>query len=104
MLAQSGWRRAWLDCPSRGDGVGSVQQSAQALLIGIPCGCQSASRIRSVAGYWRAIRDEGRLGAGRVPSYSLGGWYDLRLGGAINSDTGVRAKGATAAEGDADDV
>ena len=38
MLAQSGWGRAWLDCPSRGDGVGSVQQSAQALLIGIPCG------------------------------------------------------------------
>ncbi len=41
----------------------------------------------------------------RVPSYSLGGWYDLRLGGAINSDTGVRAKGATAAAGgDADAV
>jgi putative CocE/NonD family hydrolase len=54
-------------------------------------------RHQSYDSYWRAISDEERLEAVRVPSYSLGGWYDLLLGGAINGYTGVRAKGATEA-------
>lgn len=54
-------------------------------------------RHQSYDAYWRAISDEERLSAVKVPSYSLGGWYDLLLGGTINGFAGVRAKGATEA-------
>ena len=52
---------------------------------------------QSYDSYWKAISDEERLGKVRVPTYSLGGWFDLLVGGTINGFKGVRANGATAA-------
>lgn len=52
---------------------------------------------QSYDSYWKAISDEERFGKVRVPTYSLGGWFDLLVGGTINGFRGVRANGATAA-------
>ncbi len=52
---------------------------------------------QSYDSYWKAISDEERFGKVRVPTYSLGGWFDLLVGGTINGFKGVRANGATAA-------
>lgn len=52
---------------------------------------------QSYDSYWKAISDEERFGKVRVPTYSLGGWFDLLVGGTINGFQGVRANGATAA-------
>ena len=48
---------------------------------------------QSYDSYWRAISDEERFSAVKVPAYNLGGWYDLLLGGTLNGYTGVRGKG-----------
>lgn len=47
--------------------------------------------------YWRAISDEERFEAVKVPAYTFGGWFDLLLGGTLNGYTGVRAKGGSEA-------
>ena len=52
---------------------------------------------QSYDSYWKAISDEERFAKVRVPTYSLGGWFDLLVGGTINGFKGVRAHGATAA-------
>lgn len=49
---------------------------------------------QSYDAYWRAISDEERFSAVKVPAYNLGGWYDLLLGGTLNGFTGVRTKGS----------
>ena len=52
---------------------------------------------QSYDAYWRAISDEERFDRVNVPVYTLGGWFDLLLGGTINGYTGVRRHGATEA-------
>lgn len=52
---------------------------------------------QSYDSYWRAISDEERFNKVQVPAYTLGGWFDLLLGGTINGYTGLRSKGATGA-------
>lgn len=54
-------------------------------------------RHQSYDGYWRAISDEERFQAVKVPAHTFGGWFDLLLGGTLNGYTGLRAKGATEA-------
>ncbi|MCZ2151432.1 MAG: CocE/NonD family hydrolase [Bryobacterales bacterium] len=54
-------------------------------------------RHQSYDSYWRAISDEERFQAVKVPAHTFGGWFDLLLGGTLNGYTGLRAKGATEA-------
>jgi putative CocE/NonD family hydrolase len=54
-------------------------------------------RHQSYDSYWRAISDEERIQAVKVPAHTFGGWFDLLLGGTLNGYTGLRAKGATEA-------
>ncbi|MCC6367791.1 MAG: CocE/NonD family hydrolase [Bryobacterales bacterium] len=54
-------------------------------------------RHQSYDSYWRAISDEDRIQAVKVPAHTFGGWFDLLLGGTLNGYTGLRAKGATEA-------
>jgi len=45
--------------------------------------------------YWKAISDEERLNKIKVPTQTLGGWFDIFLMGTINGFTGMKKNGAT---------
>ncbi len=42
--------------------------------------------------YWKSISDEDRFEKITVPAHTLGGWFDIFLGGSINGYTGMRAR------------
>jgi putative CocE/NonD family hydrolase len=46
--------------------------------------------------YWKSISDEERFNKIKVPTQTLGGWFDIFLMGTINGYTGMRNNGATA--------
>ncbi|HBH85253.1 MAG TPA: X-Pro dipeptidyl-peptidase [Bacteroidales bacterium] len=45
--------------------------------------------------YWKAISDEERFNKIKVPTQTLGGWFDIFLMGTINGFTGMKKNGAT---------
>lgn len=45
--------------------------------------------------YWKSISDEERFNKIRVPTQTLGGWFDIFLMGTINGYTGMKKDGAT---------
>ena len=45
--------------------------------------------------YWKAISDEERFSKIKVPTQTLGGWFDIFLMGTINGYTGMKKNGAT---------
>jgi len=45
--------------------------------------------------YWKSISDEERFNKIRVPTQTLGGWFDIFLMGTINGYTGMSKNGAT---------
>ncbi len=45
--------------------------------------------------YWKAISDEERFNKIKVPTQTLGGWFDIFLMGTINGYTGMKKNGAT---------
>jgi len=45
--------------------------------------------------YWKSISDEERFNRIKVPTQTLGGWFDIFLMGTINGYTGMKKNGAT---------
>jgi len=45
--------------------------------------------------YWKAISDEERFDKIKVPTYTLGGWFDIFLMGTINGYTGMKNRGGS---------
>lgn len=47
--------------------------------------------------FWRDLSPREALSRIRVPTFNVGGWYDVFLGGSLENAVGMRASGATAA-------